>query len=356
MRREANAELRKSVEELDALMNTEKDPAVLNVVRNLKAEMESVGIVVSAIEEQLRTAFTDGFADALTDIITMTKSVSSAFKSMASSVLKSMASMASKSFSESIMKNLFSKKDKDKKTTTGSAGASTALSIAEKKTTKNFDELAKATDKNIIKVGDSTDLMDENNTLSNLANTTTDAGNTKNITLQASLDLLTTAATSAATALQTVAASSGSSSGKSSLWTPFVPHLATGGHVSGEGTETSDSIPAMLSNGEYIIPAAIVKKFGKGLFDSIKGGSLPPAKFASGGSVSSSSSGTSSSSSSDGGSAPNVSINLINNSGTQLESTNSGMKFDGKRWVMQMWLSGVSSNTLGSKDMLKGLK
>ena len=45
--------------------------------------------------------------------------------------------------------------------------------------------------------------------------------------------------------------------------------LATGGPVSGPGTGTSDSIPAWLSNGEYVINAKAVKSFGKGFFDLI---------------------------------------------------------------------------------------
>jgi hypothetical protein len=50
---------------------------------------------------------------------------------------------------------------------------------------------------------------------------------------------------------------------------------ATGGYISGPGTATSDSIPAMLSNGEYVIKAATVKQFGTSLFDNINAGSLP---------------------------------------------------------------------------------
>jgi len=37
---------------------------------------------------------------------------------------------------------------------------------------------------------------------------------------------------------------------------------ATGGHITGPGTGTSDSIPAMLSNGEYVIRANAVKTIG----------------------------------------------------------------------------------------------
>lgn len=39
-------------------------------------------------------------------------------------------------------------------------------------------------------------------------------------------------------------------------------HLARGGHVRGPGTGTSDSIPAMLSDGEFVIPADTVRKVG----------------------------------------------------------------------------------------------
>lgn len=44
---------------------------------------------------------------------------------------------------------------------------------------------------------------------------------------------------------------------------------ATGGVISGPGTDTSDSIPAWLSNGEYVIRAASVRRVGVALLDSI---------------------------------------------------------------------------------------
>jgi hypothetical protein len=43
----------------------------------------------------------------------------------------------------------------------------------------------------------------------------------------------------------------------------------TGGHVLGAGTATSDSIPAMLSDGEYVIRASSVKKYGTETFDAL---------------------------------------------------------------------------------------
>jgi tape measure domain-containing protein len=48
-------------------------------------------------------------------------------------------------------------------------------------------------------------------------------------------------------------------------------NFATGGFVSGPGTGTSDSIPAMLSNGEFVINAKASKKFGPLLASINKG-------------------------------------------------------------------------------------
>jgi hypothetical protein len=52
---------------------------------------------------------------------------------------------------------------------------------------------------------------------------------------------------------------------------PLPKGFATGGFVSGMGNGTSDSIMARLSNGEYVIPAAIVREFGVGFFDFLIG-------------------------------------------------------------------------------------
>lgn len=60
--------------------------------------------------------------------------------------------------------------------------------------------------------------------------------------------------------------------------------LATGGFVTGPGTETSDSIPAMLSAGEYVIRAKAVRSLGQPTMDYInKHGEVP--QYATGGFV-----------------------------------------------------------------------
>jgi phage-related minor tail protein len=70
-------------------------------------------------------------------------------------------------------------------------------------------------------------------------------------------------------------------------------HLATGGRVTGPGTSTSDSIPAWLSNEEFVVKAAAVRKPGVlRLLEAINSGQdLGFAKFANGGLVGGGSSG-----------------------------------------------------------------
>jgi hypothetical protein len=54
-----------------------------------------------------------------------------------------------------------------------------------------------------------------------------------------------------------------------------VAGFAQGGPIYGEGTATSDSIPARLSTGEYVIQAKAVKKFGVGFFNQVNAGGMP---------------------------------------------------------------------------------
>ncbi len=87
-----------------------------------------------------------------------------------------------------------------------------------------------------------------------------------------------TAITASTTAIVTAIASAASTIALSNA-IPF----ATGGYVSGPGTGTSDSIAAMLSNGEYVINAKATKAAFP-LLEAINAGKIP--KFAEGGLVS----------------------------------------------------------------------
>ena len=84
-----------------------------------------------------------------------------------------------------------------------------------------------------------------------------------------------------------VAACTGGGGGFAARWSKaFGKGLASGGSVDGPGTGTSDSIPAMLSNGEYVLNAQAVDRLGVPFLNGLNTGRL--RGFASGGLVGSS--------------------------------------------------------------------
>ncbi|QIO42899.1 tail length tape measure protein [Rhizobium leguminosarum bv. trifolii] len=90
--------------------------------------------------------------------------------------------------------------------------------------------------------------------------------------------------------------------------------LADGGHVAGAGGPTDDVIPAMLSNGEYVINAAATRKHRR-LLDAINSGSV--ARLANGGLA-----GPSLAPSGRAyASGANVEVKIINNNGSKVSQT-----------------------------------
>lgn len=81
-----------------------------------------------------------------------------------------------------------------------------------------------------------------------------------------------------------VAACTGGGGGFAARWSSaFGKGFASGGSVAGPGTGTSDSIPAMLSNGEYVLNAQAVDRLGVPFLNGLNTGRL--RGFASGGLV-----------------------------------------------------------------------
>lgn len=99
---------------------------------------------------------------------------------------------------------------------------------------------------------------------------------TSTIAATSALTGLTASAMSASAALSSVSVSGGGGGLFGALL-----HRADGGPIVGAGTATSDSIPAMLSNGEYVLNAKAVKRVGRPLLDAINYGHA--RHFASGG-------------------------------------------------------------------------
>lgn len=95
------------------------------------------------------------------------------------------------------------------------------------------------------------------------------------IPLNGAAAALNVAATRLQAANATGAVAGGGAGGWLQLLSGLIPGFAGGGHVRGAGTGTSDSIAARLSNGEYVIRAAAVKRYGVGVMDALNTLSLP---------------------------------------------------------------------------------
>lgn len=68
------------------------------------------------------------------------------------------------------------------------------------------------------------------------------------------------------------------SGGEDSIAGKILNGHATGGYITGPGTGTSDSIPAMLSNGEYVIKAEAVKRYGTNFLNAVNSGAFTRMK------------------------------------------------------------------------------
>jgi hypothetical protein len=118
--------------------------------------------------------------------------------------------------------------------------------------------------------------------------------------------------------------------------------LAEGGMVSGPGTATSDSIPAQLSNGEFVQPSHAVRHYGPGFMEALRTLQFPRPRYAFGGLVQAHQRArfaTGGLVAAGGGqsAAPNVSIQ-ITNTGTPQRSTRQDSYMQGRDMVVQVVL------------------
>ena len=113
--------------------------------------------------------------------------------------------------------------------------------------------------------------------------------------------------------------------------------FASGGYVSGRGSGTSDSIPARLSNGEFVIRASSVKSVGVGFLNAVNSMGARsfkkgiPGGFADGGEVSAPSNSD----------AQSVTIN-INNTGSEKEASEA--TFDPESMIVSVVMSDLNRN------------
>lgn len=124
--------------------------------------------------------------------------------------------------------------------------------------------------------------------------------------------------------------------------------FAGGGMIAGPGTSTSDSIPAMLSNGEYVINASAAKKIGLPVLNAINAGVV--SHFARGGPA-----GAIGHSDVAGNREPGLVLNINNQSGMPIEGEQTKAEFDGEKWVLGIVINGIAKDKMGVGTMFKNM-
>ena len=123
-------------------------------------------------------------------------------------------------------------------------------------------------------IGTSTGLLGAYNSIQSIVTgTTKPAEGAATTAVTAALTALSAAASAASVALSAISATCGFGFGLFSRG--GVVQAAGGGSIVGAGSGTSDSIPAMLSNGEYVLTAAAVNRLGIPFLDKLNAGDFP---------------------------------------------------------------------------------
>ncbi|SCM82449.1 hypothetical protein KL86SPO_50220 [uncultured Sporomusa sp.] len=138
----------------------------------------------------------------------------------------------------------------------------------------------------------------------------------------------------------------------------FYKKYAGGGLVLGPGTGTSDSILLRGSNGEYMVSEKGVKAVGVPFLDALNAGKIPG--FANGGIIPPSPTNIipqyqNTSNSAMTANAPNITLNVVNNTGTEADVKTSQPQFDGASWVCDVVLDKVARSPVYAKNMRAGL-
>lgn len=229
------AEVEKLLPQMQQLAEVTGDPAAIERVKDLQAQLEQTKYTADELSNALKSGFETGLASALEGLATGTMSLQEAATSFITSIASSMAQVASQNLAQMATDSLGGLFSSGAEVAADTAGATaTAAAIT---------------------------------TASTAGATTMGAGITAGGTTAATAmaAAITSAGTAAATAMATAMATAGATNSTTSALSSAASvavMAATGGHIQGPGTGTSDSIPAMLSNWEFVTRAAVVQQEG----------------------------------------------------------------------------------------------
>jgi len=229
------AEVEKLLPQMQQLAEVTGDPAAIERVKDLQAQLEQTKYTADELSNALKSGFETGLASALEGLATGTMTLQEAATSFITSIASSMAQVASQNLAEMATDSLGGLFSSGAEVAADTAGATATAAAITTASTAGASTMGAG-----ITAGGTT-------AATAMAAAITSAG--------------TAAATAMATAMATAGATNSTTSALSSAASVAVM-AATGGHIQGAGTGTSDSIPAMLSNWEFVTRAAVVQQEG----------------------------------------------------------------------------------------------
>ncbi|MGM3273731.1 hypothetical protein [Ralstonia sp. 24A2] len=239
--------LEATAQKLQVLAEKTKDPTIIAQAEQFRLKIDEIktatdeaGQHMAALKQTAENAFQNGVSTMLFDIVTHAKNAGDAFRNMALVFVQSIAKMESEFIAKQFVKWLAG----DSGGAGGAGGVLNAIGNLFGGASGGGDAAGSA-----------------GGAASGVALTT--AGTT----LTAAGTGLAAAAAQLTAAAALLEAGSAASSGGGLLASlggasALAIAAATGGHIRGPGTSTSDSIPAMLSDGEFVVNAGAVAKPG----------------------------------------------------------------------------------------------
>ncbi len=296
--KEGSAE-RIDAESMSETLKDDIDSLQLNIIPRLQEaillnkQLEKIPKLLDKVRQSSKQALEDGLVTFLTDGVNQAENLLDALNDLLTSVLKSIQKVFAESITKDFMNKWFPAEDNDPLRNTGynkSFGysgnilqpiAQSGLSFL---TTKNKGYNTGYDDR----FGYSGNLLDgfsqQSGKLSGVLGQSKGYTATfisqADIFLQSITDFATRAISTLQSATTQINAASEVSSPSGTGYTfsagnlADVQHNAAGGHITGPGTDTSDSIPSWLSDGEFVVKAAAVKKYGLATLERINNGTF----------------------------------------------------------------------------------
>ena len=224
----------------------------------------------------------ESFKTFFDDLLSYGSSFTESFNTLIGNLANNMVSQLTGRWAETLAMGLFGSGKQEETTATptvegdGASGMFADLSNSITAASVAADGMAKGLGNTSGVLGTTTGLLGTYNAIESLITGTTKPAETAaSVSVTGALSALSASAIAASVALKSISASSGGFGSLVFRAKGGFVKAATGGAIYGAGTATSDSIPAMLSNGEYVIKAAAVKRLGVPFLDALNQGRTP---------------------------------------------------------------------------------